>query len=123
MSRRQPWRYLSPHAVIVARGAGRRWGNPFDYRDLPGGRAEAVELFAGWIVDPASVPIRCGKTTYHPSTVEEIRAELGGRDVACWCGLDEPCHGDVLLEIANHEGFRGVYKESTKSDLEAKNRL
>ncbi|HET7326979.1 MAG TPA: DUF4326 domain-containing protein [Nocardioidaceae bacterium] len=26
---------------------------------------------------------------------------LAGRDLACWCPLDSPCHGDVLLEIAN----------------------
>lgn len=28
-------------------------------------------------------------------------AELRGRDLACWCPLDAPCHADVLLEIAN----------------------
>jgi hypothetical protein len=27
--------------------------------------------------------------------------ELGGKNLACWCPLDEPCHADVLLEIAN----------------------
>ena len=27
--------------------------------------------------------------------------EIRGRDLACWCPLDEPCHADVLLEIAN----------------------
>ena len=26
---------------------------------------------------------------------------LKGRDLACWCRLDQPCHADVLLEIAN----------------------
>jgi len=26
---------------------------------------------------------------------------MAGRDLACWCPLDEPCHADVLLEIAN----------------------
>lgn len=34
-------------------------------------------------------------------TVEEIRAELAGHDLACWCPLDGPCHGDTLLAIAN----------------------
>ena len=29
--------------------------------------------------------------------IEALRA----RDLACWCGLDEPCHADVLLELAN----------------------
>lgn len=26
---------------------------------------------------------------------------LAGRDLACWCPLDQPCHADVLLELAN----------------------
>lgn len=33
--------------------------------------------------------------------IAEIRTELAGRDLACWCPLDQPCHADVLLEIAN----------------------
>ncbi len=36
-----------------------------------------------------------------PPTLEAFRAELGGRDVLCWCGLDELCHGDTCLELAN----------------------
>ena len=27
--------------------------------------------------------------------------ELRGRDLACFCRLDQPCHVDVLLEFAN----------------------
>jgi len=26
---------------------------------------------------------------------------LRGHDLACWCPLDQPCHADVLLELAN----------------------
>jgi hypothetical protein len=29
------------------------------------------------------------------------RHELRGKDLACWCPPDQPCHADVLLEIAN----------------------
>ena len=29
------------------------------------------------------------------------REKLRGKDLACWCPLDQPCHADVLLEIAN----------------------
>lgn len=29
------------------------------------------------------------------------REELAGKDLACWCPLNLPCHADVLLEIAN----------------------
>jgi hypothetical protein len=28
-------------------------------------------------------------------------AALRGRDLACWCPLDQPCHADVLLDLAN----------------------
>ena len=27
--------------------------------------------------------------------------ELRGKDLACWCKEGEPCHADVLLELAN----------------------
>lgn len=32
---------------------------------------------------------------------EEVRAQLAGKDLACWCPLDQPCHADVLLDVAN----------------------
>lgn len=35
-----------------------------------------------------------------PPTPLEI-ACLRGADLACWCALDQPCHADVLLQIAN----------------------
>jgi len=31
----------------------------------------------------------------------EIRDALRGKNLACWCSLDGPCHADVLLEMAN----------------------
>ena len=30
-----------------------------------------------------------------------IQQDLRGKDLVCWCPLDQPCHADVLLEIAN----------------------
>jgi hypothetical protein len=38
-----------------------------------------------------------------PSSTD-IRAELAGSDLACWCALDQPCHADVLMSIANDTG-------------------
>jgi hypothetical protein len=26
---------------------------------------------------------------------------LRGKNLACWCAIDQPCHADVLLELAN----------------------
>ena len=28
-------------------------------------------------------------------------SSLRGKNLACWCALDQPCHADALLEIAN----------------------
>jgi hypothetical protein len=36
-----------------------------------------------------------------PFTREDVRRDLRGKNLACWCPLDGPCHADVLLEVAN----------------------
>ena len=36
-----------------------------------------------------------------PITPDMVVADLAGKDLACWCPLDQPCHADVLLDIAN----------------------
>lgn len=36
-----------------------------------------------------------------PEWMEEFLWPLRGKDLACWCPLDQPCHADVLLELAN----------------------
>jgi hypothetical protein len=39
----------------------------------------------------------------YPRRDEMVRRlpELRGKNLACWCPLDQPCHADVLLEVAN----------------------
>ncbi len=32
-----------------------------------------------------------------------VRRDLAGRDLMCWCPEGFPCHGDVLLEVANSQ--------------------
>lgn len=34
-------------------------------------------------------------------TVEDVQRELRGHDLSCWCPETQPCHADVLLEVAN----------------------
>ena len=34
--------------------------------------------------------------------MDKVR-ELRGKNLACWCPLDQPCHADVLLELANRD--------------------
>jgi hypothetical protein len=36
-----------------------------------------------------------------PHQLAYIREQLRGKDLACWCRLGQPCHADVLLELAN----------------------
>ena len=52
---------------------------------------KAVELFA----------LHIGPLGLYEIDYSEIRAELAGKNLACSCPLDQPCHADVLLEIAN----------------------
>jgi hypothetical protein len=81
------WR-KPPGAILVGRPG--KWGNP--YQAGPGQRTteEAVglyrrDLLAGLL----------------PVTVAEVRRELAGHDLMCWCSLNKPYHADVLLELAN----------------------
>lgn len=114
MTRHKPWRAEHPDAVIVDRRS--KWGNPYritvcsDCRsafitDTRGGGGEYLETLAdarAGAVDLFGEDMASGAlTTAGYPTHDEIRAELAGRDLACWCPLDGPCHADVLLEIAN----------------------
>jgi hypothetical protein len=43
----------------------------------------------------------------HATTILARLLDLRGKNLACWCRLDQPCHADVLLELANAEGRDG----------------
>lgn len=73
-------------AVYVGRGT--IWGNP--YRVENGRNRQIVKQLYRQLVD------RDGGLS-----VRTIQGELRGKDLACWCKIGEPCHADVLLEIAN----------------------
>ena len=65
-----------------------KWGNP--YKPVKITRAAAVakyrrDLLAGELA----------------VSVKDVQRELKGRNLACWCSLDGPCHADVLIELAN----------------------
>lgn len=32
---------------------------------------------------------------------DAAKAYLCGKNLACWCKIGEPCHADILLELAN----------------------
>lgn len=85
--RTKGWR-KPPNAVIISRPS--KWGNPFKI-DAEHDRPAVVTLFRKWIKgdDPQAVTLR--------AEIEELR----GKDLLCFCPVPGPCHGDVLMELAN----------------------
>lgn len=103
--RTKGWR-MPTNAVFVGRPS--EWGNPFRV-----GAYLTAEVFTdghrgdgGWacgmpITQQLAVDLLRAWVLARPAQVEEIRAELAGRDLVCWCPQGQPCHADVLLELAN----------------------
>ncbi|MBA3273418.1 MAG: DUF4326 domain-containing protein [Chthoniobacterales bacterium] len=88
-SRARGWK-LPENAIYVGRPSV--WGNPYVAgSQLMNGETlsaeKAVELYEQHLRDNFSE--------------RDIGHCLRGKDLACWCELDEPCHADVLLRIAN----------------------
>lgn len=89
-------------AVVVARPS--RWGNPFRVlTNTPAGRAEAADAFRRTLTDVIETPFDLPAPIEIRIIAESID-ELAGKDLACWCPLDQPCHADVLLALANDGG-------------------
>src|SRR4051812_15374608 len=82
IGRAAPGLPASPHANLHRVGTCRACGQ---HHDRPG----AVAAYA---TDLA----------HDPDRIRAVWQDLAGVDLACWCRLDgQPCHGDVLLQIAN----------------------
>jgi len=85
---------MPPNTVRVCRPS--KWGNPFHIADVlehhdsdeAAARRDVVNAFRQWAAE-------------HPVTREAAIAELRGKNLACWCPLDQSCHADVLLVLAN----------------------
>lgn len=73
-----------PHDVYIGRPS--EFGNPFVI-GKDGTRAEVIAKYRDWFLA-------------QPEMVAKARATLVGKVLACWCA-PQPCHGDVLAEIAN----------------------
>ncbi len=88
--------------------------------DRLGRAAASVAMFSSWVKQGKPVEIDCGLVaeskkkpvrvssspvikTIAPPSMDEIKAELRRKNLACWCKIGEPCHGDWLLEVANSD--------------------
>lgn len=124
LSRKKGWR-MPENTVKVSRGS--RWGNPFIVGQPCGvfpegmgmhGKAEtmivaltldqAIDFYRHMVLgflSPEMYPtghdwVDRFRRRNHASPGELVR-DLRGKNLACWCKLDQPCHADILLELAN----------------------
>jgi hypothetical protein len=108
LSRAKGWR-MPENTVKVARPGP--WGNP--YRVEVFGRGLAVTLYrysleGFWspsLVEHLSDELAHEAYRCHTEIRGRLRnrnvRELAGKRLACWCKLDEACHADVLMDLAN----------------------
>ena len=86
LSRAAGWR-MPANTVKVDRSTS--WGNPFRVGekgiDSP---ADSIRAYRAWLAA-------------HPEVRRAARASLSGKNLACWCPLEGPCHADALLRAAN----------------------
>lgn len=90
LSRAKGWR-MPPNTVKVDRST--KWGNVYrvgQFKDFTA--ADAVEAFRFRLKENLHFDAR---------GINASIGELRGKNLACWCKEGQPCHADVLLEIAN----------------------
>lgn len=80
-----------------------RWGNPY----LPCSFRDREKVKARGLIP---MPTRHDAVRFFRAYAEKrLKTEpdwlkpLRGQNLACWCKPGEPCHGDVLLELANRK--------------------
>ena len=97
-------------AVVVARPS--RWGNPFTvagYLDVMGdssttedeARQACVDAFRDWLSGNTWAAGSGAEWDARRAGFLAAIPDLAGHVLACWCPLSQPCHADVLLELAN----------------------
>jgi hypothetical protein len=113
MRRIASWR-MPPNTVYVGRGS--RWGNPWEVTRLPNGEwwcevegrrgrlgpfpTKAAASIAA-VIGYRYIIARVIAGVIEPGFTQSDWANIRGKNLACWCALDQPCHADVLLELAN----------------------
>ena len=100
---------LPENAVYVGRPS--RWGNPWRIKDAVAagygdGRSMAAHAFREWL--NGNPEWLSGDLDHRRQRILNEVPALRGRDLACFCPEGQPCHADVLLELANRDGPAGA---------------
>lgn len=119
--RTRGWR-MPPDAMYVGRPGP--FGNPFTIEgcidvgyatNREDAAMQCVRAFRSWVnvtgahrFDSDVMWSGDGTRSYDRRVIRARLHELTGRDLACWCALDRPCHRTVLLELANPAALVGV---------------
>ncbi|WP_428485989.1 DUF4326 domain-containing protein [Rhodopila sp.] len=80
-----PIRICEPPNKRLLQAYGWRFREP---PKVPGSAAEAVAMFEKFIA-------------FDGASIGAGSKALRGKNLACWCPLDQPCHADVWLRIVN----------------------
>lgn len=91
LQRRREKGWRKPRGAIYV-GRPTLFGNPYEARDFGNCAPQLlVDLFRDWIKtdDFDAIQLRRALPT------------LRGKNLLCWCPVGQPCHADVLLELAN----------------------
>jgi hypothetical protein len=87
IQRSRKHKQISPNGLpVIYVGRPSKWGNPFDLKTYS--RTESIKKYKAYLLS-------------NPELVEQAKKELKGKNLACWCKIDEPCHADVLLDLVS----------------------
>lgn len=107
--RTKGWR-MPANAIYVGRPT--KWGNPFFLvKSKSGQKHMGQELYylGGGAPYHTKTKLAASQMAvdyffeYICRRVDLDLSELRGKDLACWCREDQPCHADILLKLANLE--------------------
>jgi hypothetical protein len=95
--------------AVHGRATDIRVGDVYDWPTITsyfdGARFDVEFLIVNGLVtitrEIAAAMFRLDLVTWNHDTRTRWLAPLRGHDLVCWCPLDQPCHADVLLELAN----------------------
>ena len=80
--------FISNSLPVVYVGRPTIWGSMFQLNEGYS-REQSVNSYVAWV-------------ELQPSPFfDAVKRILKGKNLACWCPLDQPCHADILLAIAN----------------------